>query len=231
MPTVYSVQNGQWTDGTTWNTGSAPTVDDDVNIYHTVTLYNNNPASATLVWGKLVSLRDGGSLVVDKRATGPITAVFEQLRLYAVLNDTRRVDLDGVRFDRTRPSISASTPTYPDAYSTPIIIDQGDGEVIIDDTGFVSVSSVLRDIRPEGTGRAYAEKIGNAVRYHTLRVKIKYTALHNLRILYRMAANPFQVLAVTPSCAIKGWIESVTPDPASVGAEYITVRVTITEGT
>lgn len=230
MPTVYSVQNGQWTDGTTWNTGSAPTSSDDVSIYHTVTLYNNNIASAVTVWGKIVSIRDGGSLVVDKAATGLIVAAFEQLRLYAVLNDTRRVDLDGVRFSGTRPSITASTPTYPDAYSTPVIIDQGDGEIIIDDTGFVSVSSTLRDIKPEGTGRAYAEKIGNAVRYHTLRVKIKYTSLHYLRALYRMAVNPFQVLAVTPSCAIKGWIESVTPDPASVGAEYITVRVTITEG-
>ena len=84
MSTVYSVQNGQWTDGTTWNTGSAPTRSDDVSIYHTVTLYNNNIASAITVRGKIVSIRDGGSLVVDKAATGPITAAFEQLRLYAV---------------------------------------------------------------------------------------------------------------------------------------------------
>ena len=231
MAVIYTVQDGQWTDGTTWNTGAPPTgLEDYVDIRHTVTLYNNSSSAITL-WGKMVTIREGGSLIVDKRATGPITAAFEQLRLEAVLNDTRRVDLDGVRFSRISPSITASTVTYPDAYETPfLVMDKSNGEVIIADTGFVSVSSVLRDIKPEGCARAYAEKISNGVRYHTIIVKIKYTSLHCLRTLYRMAANPFQVLAVTPSCAIKGWIESVTPDPASVGAEYITVRVTITEG-
>jgi len=45
-----------------------------------------------------------------------------------------------------------------------------------------------------------------------------------------MAQGPFQVLLVTHTCLIKGFIENVTPDPASVGKEYVTVKVTIAEG-
>ena len=98
-------------------------------------------------------------------------------------------------------------------------------------TAFIpSASSRLRDVNPEGIARAYAEKIGNGVRYLTFTVKILYHELQYLRYLYWMTEDPFQVLVVTRSCVIKGFIESVVPDPSSIGKEYISVKVTVTEG-
>ena len=232
MAVITTAQDGRWDEASTWTGGSVPTFEDDARISHNVTLYNNNPSTEVTIPANRVDIREGGSLTVDRASNGPIRVAFNRLLLYASLDDTRVVNLDGVRFQGIRPSLSSVAVAYQSigVYSPLAIVDEGDGEIVIDDTGFISTTAMLRDIKPEGCARAYAEKISNGVRYHTIIVHIKYTSLHYLRALYRMAENPFQALAVTPSCVIKGWIESVVPDASSVGKEYITVRVTVTEG-
>lgn len=223
MTEIYSIQAGDWNTASTWDTGTIPTAEDNVYIEHEVTFSASINAENIFI--------HNGSLSGERiQMPSSTTASFEQMVLYRKLDDTRRVNFDGIMLDpaKVKPSISClrSSDSFP---RTPTILDDG-ANVIIDDPGFIACSAILRDVKPEGCAPAYAEKISNAVRYLTTTVHIKATSLQRLNSLYRMARGPFQVLMVTHSCVIKGFIESVVPDPASVGKEYISVKVTVTEG-
>lgn len=230
MATIVTQQAGDWNTASTWAGGTIPGETDTVWITESVTF-------STSITAKYIYIFPGGSLSVDETGAtmpNPGTASFERMILYRVLNDIRRINLDGIRLDPDRvvPELSCGKQTV-DADSFPItsaLADKGDGKVIIDDPGFISSSAILRDIKPEGCTPAYAEKVSNTVRYITVTIHIKATDMRPLISLYRMAKGPFQVLLVTRTCIIKGFIESVVPDPASVGKEYITVKVTVTEG-
>ncbi|MBQ6357394.1 MAG: hypothetical protein IJI97_00360 [Clostridia bacterium] len=223
-------QPGDWNTASTWAGGTIPGENDTVWITESVTF-------STSITVQYIYIFPGGSLSVDETGAtmpNPGTASFERMILYRVLNDIRRINLDGIRLDPDRvvPELSCGKQTV-DSDSFPLtsaLADEGDGKVIIDDPGFISSSAILRDIKPEGCTPAYAEKVSNAVRYITVTIHIKATDMRPLISLYRMAKGPFQVLLVTRTCVIKGFIESVVPDPASVGKEYITVKVTVTEG-
>lgn len=230
MATIVTQQAGDWNTASTWAGGTIPGENDTVWITEPVTF-------STSITAKYIYIFPGGSLSVDETGAtmpNPGTASFERMILYRVLNDNRRINLDGIRLDPDRvvPELSCGKRTI-DADSFPVtsaLAEEGDGKVIIDDPGFISSSAILRDIKPEGCAPAYAEKVSNAVRYITVTIHIKATDMRPLISLYRMAKGPFQVLLVTRTCIIKGFIESVVPDPASVGKEYITVKVTVTEG-
>ena len=228
MATVTSAQDGRWGDTSTWSGGAVPTSDDDVRIQHGVTLYTNG--TTTNYFANSIRILSGGSFTVDPTSYGNIVLNVPSIRLNAVLYDTRRVNLDGVILNGIKPSISSALGSGEGFHATPVIEESGDGKIIIDDPGFPSASSRLRDVNPEGIARAYAEKIGNGVRYLTFTVKILYHELQYLRYLYWLTEDPYQVLVVTRSCVIKGFIESVVPDPSSIGKEYISVKVTVTEG-
>ena len=111
-----------------------------------------------------------------------------------------------------------------------------DAVVIIDDSGIYNQSATLMDVKPEGCGKAYARKVSNMVRYLTLTVRIQrgatspYTDAVMVADLYRMAQSPYQVLAYNGSCMIKGYIETIAYDPASVGTAYHVMKVTVAEG-
>lgn len=221
--TITSVQAGDWNTAATWDSGTVPTSGDDVVINHDVTIAANISA-------RYVTIETGGSLHVDDGYNwlSEITVDVQLIRLRRVLHDTRKVNLDGCTFSAyVQPAISCLNNG---ADGFPVTPDLNNTNIIIDDPGFISSSARLRDILPEGCAPAYAEKISNAVRYMTATVHIKVGYLRYLASLYRMAAGPFQVLLVTSSCLIKGFIENVTPDPQSIGKEYITVRVTVAEG-
>ena len=226
---VVSTQSGDWNTASTWAGGTIPTSSDIVELHHAVTF-------STSITARIIEIYPGGSLYMDDTgltAPNPATASFVRMILERTLDDNRRINLDGVRFDpdRINPEISCvkmSTDQFP--LYTWNVRDSGDEGVIIDDPGFISTSAILRDIKPEGCAPAYAEKVSNAVRYITVTIHIKATDMRPLISLYRMAKGPFQVLLVTRTCIIKGFIESVVPDPASVGKEYISVKVTVTEG-
>lgn len=226
MAQVNSVQAGDWNVTSTWDTGTIPTSADTVQIKHAVHFAAPIEAYYIHIWS-------GGSLTTTKGCSlEGLDADFVVMELWRTLDDRRRIDFDGVMLSgRVRPSISCGNYTAADAY--PImhsLVDDGTGGIIIDDPGFLSSTAILRDIKPEGCTPAYAEKVSNAVRYITATVHIKASDLAPLGYLYRMARSPFQVLLVTHSIVIKGFIESVVPDPASVGKEYIAVKVTVTEG-
>ena len=230
MATIVTQQAGDWNTASTWAGGTIPGENDTVWITESVTF-------STSITAKYIYIFPGGSLSVDETGVtmpNPGTASFARMMLYRVLNDNRRINLDGIRLDPDRivPELTCGKRTV-DADSFPVtsaLAEEGDGKVIIDDPGFISSSAILRDIKPEGCAPAYAEKVSNAVRYITVTIHIKATDMRPLISLYRMAKGPFQVLLVTRTCIVKGFIESVVPDPASVGKEYITVKVTVTEG-
>lgn len=226
MATISSVQPGDWNVTTTWDSGTVPTSADTVQVKHAVHFSASIKAHYIHIW-------PGGSLTTTKGcALEDLEADFVLMDLWRELDDRRRIDLDGVKLsDNVQPSITCGNYTGADGY--PImhdLVDDGTGGIIIDDPGFLSSTAILRDIKPEGCAAAYAEKVSNAVRYITATIHIKASDLAPLGYLYRMARSPFQVMLVTHSIVIKGFIESVVPDAASVGKEYITVKVTVTEG-
>ena len=229
MATIVTRSAGDWNDVNTWLGGVIPTAADDASIYDAVTF-------STSITARNIYIYPGGSLSVDEGAAtipSPGTASFEEMILYRTLDDARRVNLDGIILDpdRVLPCLSCTKiPSSADTFPvTPPVVESNN--IIIDDPGFISSSAILRDIKPEGCSPAYAEKVSNAVRYLTVTIHIKSEDInYGLTSLYRMARGPFQVLLVTHSCVIKGYVESVVPDPASVGKEYVAVKVTVTEG-
>lgn len=218
MALVTSAQDGSWNATSTWDAGRLPTVEDVVDIKHRVTLDD------TLAFKALnIRISPTGSLI---RTGGGVRRLqcSGTIRLYRTLNDRRTVDLTGVELEGITPSISCTENT-----GVPEVTELA-GFVVIGDPGYYGTGAILRDIKPEGCAPAYAEKVSNTVRYLTIPVMVKASAPYYIATLYDMAAGPYQVLAVTYSCAIKGYIESIVPDPASVGKEYITLKITIAEG-
>ena len=225
MSEIISVAAGDWNTGATWDSGTVPTAEDDVTIAHAVTVGADFTADE-------ITVANTGSLSVASSWTQAtaITGTFRLLTLDRVLNDNRRVNLDGVQIVGATPSITSTPPISTDGFPKTADIFEDHENIIIDDPGFLSSSSQMQDIKPEGIAHAYARKVSNAVRYMTLTVKIRSTKLNYLGSLYRMQQGPHQVLAVTHSCIIKGNIETVVPDASSIGREYLSVRITIAEG-
>ena len=212
-----TVQDGSWNDTATWDEGRLPTVNDVVRICHRVTLDDSLAFKAKVVW-----IQTTGSLI--RTGGGARSLQCESMRLYRTLDDRRTVDLTGVLLDGIKPSISCAQSTgVPE-------VEELANYVIFGDPGYYGTGAILRDIKPEGCTPAYAEKVSNTVRYLTIPVMVNARAPYIVGTLYDMAQGPYQVLAVTPTCAIKGFIENITPDPASVGKEYISLKITIAEG-
>lgn len=219
---VNSIQDGNWNAGSTWSGGSVPTANSDVVIKHKVTINTNAVAG-------LITISTGGSLVTDDTWQGvnPISLTVARIVMTRELTDNRVVRLDGINLIIARPSITASgSSTFPD---TTFGVKSSTDEVIIDDPGLYGFSAQMQDIKPEGCARAYARKVSNGVRYLNVVVHIRKDRTNIIGQLYRMAENPFQVLAVTNSAVIKGYIEAITPID-SVGKEYRSFRVSIAEG-
>lgn len=223
MAAIASVQAGDWNTASTWDTGTIPTAMDTVTITHAVTV----AASFTAL---TVTIGIDGSLTVADtfdHAT-QITAAVGEFQMLRQLDDKRTVRLDGVLFSGTIPSISAGGSD--DLPPTLGIVQDTNRNVIIADPGYIGTSAKLQDINPQGCGRAYARKTANSVRYLTTTVRIRASMPHYLGMLYRMAEGPYQVLMVTDRAIIKGHIETIAPDQSAVGTEYITVRITVAEG-
>ena len=217
MALITSERDGSWNDTTTWDAGRLPAAGDWVIIDHRVLLDNDLAFKADYL-----VVRDG-SLI--RTGGGVRRMICGEIKMTRKLDDMRTIDLTGVLLEGVRPSIS-SLETYNGTNS----LDETSGLVVFADPGYYGAGAILRDIKPEGCAPAYAEKVSNTVRYITIPVMVKATYPYYLAKLYDMAAGPYQVLAVTPTCALKGFIESIAPDPGSVGKEFITAKVTIAEG-
>lgn len=228
MTTITSVQDGVWTDTATWDSGTVPTSSDFVVIKHLVTI---DPTNVTNLYEAMTLDINGGGLVVgdDGNTVSKKTLQAQYFRYTRHIDDDMPLRLDGIKLNLHYYGISSNRPTVTDGFplTPPLYNNSG---IIVEDPGYFSQSATLQDVKPEGCGKAYARKVSNNVRFLTVSLRIPWTYIGYLRSLYRMAEGPFQVLAVTPSCIIKGHIETVAPDSASVGKEYITVKVTIAEG-
>lgn len=227
MTTVTTAQAGPWSDTATWTGGTIPTASDNAEIGHHVTIAED-------FYADIIVIKAGGGLSVDpafNMDADTITAHFRHMTMERVLDDRRTIRLDGVRLDpgKVVPSISSIGAYASDGFPTTGTLTEQEGSVIIDDSGFYASSAGLRDIRPEGCAPAYTEKTTNMVRYINIPVQIAQAQLSKLGQLYRMAQGPHQVLAVTHSCVLKGYVESVAPQ-AVTGANYIRVQVSIAEG-
>ena len=222
MATVTSAQDGDWNTASTWTGGAVPTADDTVVVGHAVTIAAN--ASAKDIYISAGSLTS--SLSWDM--TTKVTLTCDSILMYRMFEDARQVRLDGITLIVAKPSVTCikSSDSFPSTYGP---VSNANRTIIIDDPGMLGYSAQMQDIKPEGCARAYARKISNGVRYINVVVHIRNGFEHYVGQLYRMAENPFQVLAVTNSAVLKGYIEAITPVD-SVGKEYRTFRVSIAEG-
>lgn len=225
MATLTTVQDGPWDDTATWDTGTVPLSADSLVIKHLVQFPYSGKRQV-----KDITIDGGGIIVADEpigsTPLGINGLICDYIHYNRKIDDNMPFRLDGLVLEIKYPGIS-SLKTEDDDFPNTLNLTAG---TIIEDSGYFSQSTTLQDIKPEGCGSAHARKIGNAVRFLTFTVRIRQTSLWKIRYLYRMAEGPFQVLATTPSCAIKGYIETVVPDPSSVGKEFVSVKITIAEG-
>lgn len=224
MANRYTVQDGWWGSGSTWNGGTEPTSEDECVIHHKVDIHDRD-----------ITVKDifiaGGSLSTDALVIQDqsYTLTADMIRMGRRLNDDRKVRLDGLILNIKTPSITSGGQQDGFLGVNMNGVYSIEGKVIIDDPGLFGFSAQMQDIKPEGCARAYARKVSNGVRYLNVVVHIRKDVPHYVSQLYRMAENPFQVLAVTNSAVIKGYIEAITPLD-SVGKEYRSFRVSIAEG-
>ena len=219
MATITSVADGGWNEAETWDTATIPTAEDTVRIDHTVTLDGNATAQEIII--------GNGSITTDGNPlTSKCTLTIGAMSLERMLSDSRTIRTDGMNLAIGNASI---TCRGSDAFPYTADITETQNTVVIDDPGILGFTSQMQDIKPEGIARAWARKVSNGVRYMTLLVKIRVSEGHIIGTLYRMAEGPFQVLAVTHSAIIKGYIEGIVPVD-SVGKEFATFRITIAEG-
>lgn len=224
MDHIETAQDGDWNDNTTW-VGPVPTAMDEAIIKHNVTVSQNFTAA-------LVTIKEGGSITTKQNryvGSSPIKAIVERWRVSRTINDTRTVRLDGVLFEGTRPSIGCEGVGDGLPWTTTVYQDDN-RDVIIADPGYIGTQAKLQDMTPEGSGRAYARKVSNSVRYLSTVIRVRSSTPQYLEYLYRLAEGPYQVLLVTDRAIIKGHIETIAPEQSAVGTEYISLRITVAEG-
>jgi len=225
MSQYIPVRSGPWSEDATWGSQGLPGETDTVliNLGHTITIDTN-------IKVKQITLADGGLLVADDTTpTIEVTDGFDFVRRLRPMP----FRLDGATI-KAPACLGAKAPQTTDGFPVTYMITETDGSgIIIDDTGVFNASATLQDIKPEGCSRAYARKVSNAVRYLTMTVRIQRghaDEQKHLRDIYLWAELPFQIIGMNGSCAIKGYVESVVYDKASVGTAYHVLQVTIAEG-
>lgn len=230
MAQLQTAQAGKWQDASTWVGGVAPTENDSVLINHTVEIYGTCKAQETVLF-------EGGGLITDLDSQpDTIPQLFTDAIVFRVDLAPAPFRLDGVeirKLDGSPLAFIGNQAVQEGTWGYTEMLQNGTNGVIIDDTGLFNASATLQDIKPEGCSRAYARKIGNAVRYLTMTVRIsraETASLHYVRYLYQWAEGPFQVIASNGSCLIKGYIESVVYDKTSIGTAYHVFQITIAEG-
>ena len=220
MSTITSVQDGDWNTASTWG-GTVPTASDTAVIDHRVTISTNATAD-------VIEIRNGSLISAPTwNMSSKITLTAGRIIMDRKLIDSRTVRLDGITLNLTTPSLSCIGSGDGQPATASIVWTQG--QVLIDDPGVIGHTAQLRDEKPEGCARAYAEKVSNGVRYITALVQIKADLGYIMGQLYRMAESPYQVLISTHSTVLKGFIEAITPTD-STGKEFRAFRVSIAEG-
>jgi len=225
MSILVPVKSGPWSEDATWGGQGLPGETDTVELNRNYTITIDTDVKV-----KQIRIAGGGLLVADD--TTPTIEVTDGIGLARSLQPMP-FRLDGATI-KAPACLGAYKRYVTDAFPTTYMITATDGAgIIIDDTGIYNASATLQDIKPEGCSRAYARKIGNAVRYLTMTVRIQRghaDEQKHLRDIYLWAEMPFQIIGINGSCAIMGYVESVVYDKASVGTAYHVLQVTIAEG-
>lgn len=78
MAEIYAVQNGNWSDGSTWSSGSVPTADDDVYINDYTISAVNTTCNAKKIYFNGIGRLGGGNKIInsDLECTGNPTTSF-----------------------------------------------------------------------------------------------------------------------------------------------------------
>ena len=169
MATITSAQSGKWNQTSTWTGGVVPTAGDRVEVYHTITIEGTCRASYLIIY-------PGGGLI-----NSPDLAISTSLYIGVMIGYDRtstpapfRLDGIPILWSNGKPyTVLGNIGEYnTDGYPTTNRIEGGN-YAIIDDTGIFNASATLQDIKPEGSARAYARKVSNAVRYLTMTVRIQ----------------------------------------------------------
>lgn len=248
MVDYFTAQDGPWEETSTWVNGAVPGAGgspdaDDIVIMHNVTIGTGTVQVVGEVTAANIII-DGTSPDVGLSLDTSYWEGVWWLKLSGSITyntSTKRyagtVRLDGFGLDVAVPSISGNpfdsdpySETYYDHIIRPVVQDNTDQDVIIEDPGQILTTYRLQDVTTEGNARAYTRKVGNGVRSMTVGVRVRASKPTPLAYLYDMAERGFQVLACTGRTVIKGHIETIAPDASSVGKEYISVKVTIVEG-
>lgn len=224
MTAVTSAQAGDWSQTSTWVGGAVPTAEDDVVIDHAVTVSED-------IYADTITINDGSLTVAPGFfMASDVVAHVAHIYMNRRIDDTRRVRLDGILLDSSLIVPSVSCIGNGDGFAPTGIVEYQTDHLLVDDPGLMGCASIMHDVNTEGCGPAYAYKKANAVRYLQFVVRARTSEPHYVGQLYRMAEGPFQVLAVMRSAVIKGFIENITPDPSSVGKEFVDLRISVAEG-
>ena len=230
MAQITSAQSGRWDQTSTWIGGVVPTENDSALIYHTVEIYGTCKAEEVVLFS-------GGGLITDLNSQpDTIPQLFTDSIVFRLDLAPAPFRLDGVEIkmlDGSPLAFIGNQAVQEGTWGYTEMLQNGTHGIIIDDTGLFNASATLQDIKPEGCSRAYARKIGNAVRYLTMTVRISRAETASpayVRYIYQWAEGPAQVIASNGSCVIKGYVESVVYDKASVGTAYHVLQITIAEG-
>lgn len=196
-----------------------PTSSDTAVIKHPVTLAQSTEVASVRI--------DGGGITLAETALPDAGIVLTTpiIEYMARIQDPALVRMDGGRI-ATVPCISCAVTS---GAVTGTIRQDDARTVIIDDPGPVGITSRMEDMTPEGYAPAWSRRAGCGVRYLTVTVHIRADRIGIVGMLMRMADGPYQVLCVTETAVIKGYIEQMAP-VADQGREYITYRLTIAEG-
>lgn len=225
MADIATVSDGLWSDMTTWDGGAVPTSADTAVIRHKVTVNASVTVGAAVI--------DGGSLTVAETynySSTPLTFTASSMTYNRRFNDTGIVRLDGVVL-HINPSVSSVGTYNADGFpGTGTLAQNADRDIIVSDGGYFTTVATLQDNKTEGCGHSYTIKRSNNVRSHIVEVRVRASMLGYVGEIIRMAESPFQVLAVTDTCLIKGFVETVVPVANDNGKEYVAMRLTITEG-
>jgi hypothetical protein len=233
--TVTSISEGEWSTPAIWSTGSVPISTDDVVIQTKVTITANVTVASILI-GTV------GSLLVKPGLTSDISVDCPKIEMNGNITDSRRVLFEGAKLVNVHPCIScihaengnywATTTLWfdsaiPTGATTRYAPSTGSQKIYsMSDTSPLNRSAVLEDQLAKGNYNNGTISTGGGVPNLSISVQWpRSEAIPYREILRRMTESPYQVLAVTPTTIIKGYIEQIQYTKSTDSYFYATISV------
>jgi hypothetical protein len=162
-----------------------------------------------------------------------------KLTIDAVTPDARRVDFGALRFEGVVPAIGCviTSGTFGSLAMLEFGTEGSNGDYWLNEQAMPSLGAVLQEASNEGVGENYASWRKGNVR--AFRVVAKWPKVAGssapfsydyCELLRRMVQSPYNVLAVTPSCAFFGHIENIAFSSPAEGGRHHKATISIVEG-